>query len=168
MRRRFSACAHPRDKCPASRVGKDSTGASRPLPFPVGKGAKARALIRNAGYYSVPPFGRGVRAMRERERGRERSFYEQIIDSQRAERQRSHTGQVVVRGKGNPWHLDRQGLVRHYLKPSRYTGEPVDTAVDGWIVFVQQVRVHSGKHRHQGGLVIYVLEGEGHSIVDGE
>lgn len=106
--------------------------------------------------------------MRERERTRERSFYEQIIDSQRAERQRSYTGQVVVRGKGNPWLLDRQGLVRHYLKPSRYTGQPVDTAVDGWIVFVQQVRVHSGKHRHQGGLVIYVLEGEGHSIVDGE
>ena len=29
-------------------------------------------------------------------------------------------------------------------------------------------RPRSGKHRHQGGLVIYVLEGKGYSIVDGE
>lgn len=106
--------------------------------------------------------------MTDRERSRDRDFYEQIIAAQRAERERSYTGQIVVRGKGNPWILDRQGLVRHYLQPSRYTGRPVDTVLDGWIVFVQEVRKHSGKHRHQGGLVIYVLEGEGHSIVDGE
>ncbi|OGT81528.1 MAG: hypothetical protein A3H91_07895 [Gammaproteobacteria bacterium RIFCSPLOWO2_02_FULL_61_13] len=103
-----------------------------------------------------------------RERSRDRDVYDQIVSGQQAERLRSRTGRVVVRGKGNPWILDRQGLVRHYLTPSRYTGEPVDTALDGWIVFVQEVGKHSGKHRHQGGLVIYVLEGEGHSIVDGE
>ena len=106
--------------------------------------------------------------MRERERGRDRSYYEDIIAGQRADRDRSFRGQVVVRGKGNPWALERQGLVRNYLMPSRYTGEPVDTALDGWIVFVQQVRQHSGRHQHQGGLVIYILQGEGHSIIDGE
>jgi hypothetical protein len=106
--------------------------------------------------------------VRERERGRDRSYYEDIIAGQRADRDRSFRGQVVVRGKGNPWVLERQGLVRNYLMPSRYTGEPVDTALDGWIVFVQQVRQHSGRHQHQGGLVIYILEGEGHSIIDGE
>jgi uncharacterized RmlC-like cupin family protein len=103
-----------------------------------------------------------------RERERERGYYEMIIEAQRSERARSWTGEVVVRGKGNPFIQDRQGLVRHYLLPWRYTGEPVKTALDDWIVFVQQVQVHSGKHRHQGGLVIYVLEGEGHSVVDGE
>ena len=35
-------------------------------------------------------------------------------------------------------------------------------------MFVQDIRVHSGKHRHQGGLVIYIIQGEGYSIVDGE
>src|SRR5262245_7361334 len=102
MRKRFSACACPPERCPSPLSGESAvrdTAASR-----------------------------GGSVMRERERRRERSFYEQIIDSQRAERQRSYTGQVVVRGRGNPWILDRQGLVRHYLKPSRYTGEPVDTA----------------------------------------
>jgi len=108
--------------------------------------------------------------MEERERGRirEREFYEQIIAAQRADRDRSFTGKVVIRGKGNPWELSRQGLVRNYMQPSCYTGRRVDTALDGWIVFTQEVKVHSGKHRHQGGLVIYILEGEGHSIVDGE
>ena len=35
-------------------------------------------------------------------------------------------------------------------------------------MFENHVRTHSGKHRHQGGLVIYVIDGEGYSIVDGE
>ena len=108
--------------------------------------------------------------MAERERGRvrEREFYEQIIAAQRADRERSFTGEVIIRGRHRPWELSRQGLVRNYMQPSCYTGRKVDTALDGWIVFTQEVKVHSGKHRHQGGLVIYILEGEGHSIVDGE
>ena len=40
--------------------------------------------------------------------------------------------------------------------------------MDDWNIFVQDIKVHSGKHRHQGGLVIYILEGEGWSEVDGE
>jgi gentisate 1,2-dioxygenase len=27
---------------------------------------------------------------------------------------------------------------------------------------------HSGKHRHQGGIMLYVIEGEGYTVVDGE
>jgi hypothetical protein len=107
--------------------------------------------------------------MESRSRARERDYYEQIIAAQRSERERSYTGTVVVRGCDTPWVQDRQGLVRMYLFPSRYdAGRPVETALDGWIVFVQEVKLHSGKHRHQGGLVIFVLEGEGHSIVEGE
>ena len=40
--------------------------------------------------------------------------------------------------------------------------------MDDWNIFVQDIKVHSGKHRHQGGLVIYIIEGEGWSEVDGE
>ena len=35
-------------------------------------------------------------------------------------------------------------------------------------MFKHEVRTKSGKHRHQGGLVIYVLEGKGYSVVDDE
>ena len=40
-------------------------------------------------------------------------------------------------------------------------------AAPGWSVFQHDIRRHSGKHVHQGGLVIFVLEGRGYSVVDG-
>ena len=107
-------------------------------------------------------------AMRERERTRERDHYEEAIDHARLERARSMRGEVVVRGREQTWEQSRQALVRRYLWPSRLSGRPVPTVLDGWRVFVQDVKVHSGKHRHQGGLVIYILEGEGYSVVEGE
>jgi gentisate 1,2-dioxygenase len=35
-------------------------------------------------------------------------------------------------------------------------------------VFSHDLKTQSGKHRHQGGLVIYVITGKGYSVVDGE
>jgi len=102
-----------------------------------------------------------------RNRTRERDHYEAIVAAQRAERERSYTGHVVVRGRDLPWIQGRQGVSRTYLSPSRYMREPVETAIDGWICFVQEVRLHSGKHRHQGGLVIYIIAGKGHTVCDG-
>ncbi|HLY65357.1 MAG TPA: AraC family ligand binding domain-containing protein, partial [Chloroflexota bacterium] len=107
-------------------------------------------------------------AARERERTRERDNYEDIIAYQKAERDRSFSGKVVVRGEEVPWSMSRQALVKHYLWPSRYSGGAPETVLDDWNVFVQDIRAHSGKHRHQGGLVIYIIQGEGYSVVDGE
>jgi Cupin domain len=105
---------------------------------------------------------------RDRERTREREHYEEIVAYQKKERDRSFTGRVVLRGEDMQWSMSRQALVKHYLWPSRYSGgEPIDVQ-DDWNVFVQDIRVHSGKHRHQGGLVIYIIEGEGYSVVEGE
>ena len=36
------------------------------------------------------------------------------------------------------------------------------------MVFTHEIRTVSGKHRHQGGLIIYVIDGKGYSVVDGE
>lgn len=103
-----------------------------------------------------------------RERVREREILPEITAALRAQRERSFAGQIVVHGKGRPFTQSRQGQVRYYLTPSCYTGEKPQTALDNWIVFIQNVGKHGGKHRHQGGLVIYIIEGEGHTIVDGE
>lgn len=104
-----------------------------------------------------------------REREREREYMAQITEIWLNERDRSFHGEVVIRGKNNPFKQNRQGFTRYYLKPSKYLpGMPVQSALDGWSVFIQQIKNHSGKHRHQGGLVIYIIEGEGHSIVEGE
>jgi hypothetical protein len=48
-----------------------------------------------------------------------------------------------------------------------FEGLHEDTALGNWWVFAKDIRVHSGAHRHQGGLVIYVVEGSGYSVVEG-
>jgi mannose-6-phosphate isomerase-like protein (cupin superfamily) len=105
---------------------------------------------------------------RERERVRDIDYYDQLVARSKAERERQYTGQIVLRGEDRDWTPTRQAVVKFYLWPSLYSGNPPESAVDGWIVFVQNIKKHSGKHRHQGGLVIYVLEGEGYTVVDGE
>ncbi|HZD39903.1 MAG TPA: cupin domain-containing protein, partial [Terriglobales bacterium] len=78
-------------------------------------------------------------------------------------RRRAETGLVVIRGKEIPWYQNRQGRVRYYLMPPFKE----DTALQTMAVFEQIVYRHSGMHRHQGGLAIYVLDGEGYTVVDG-
>lgn len=107
------------------------------------------------------------RRLTDRQRVREQDFYEEVMRYTRAERERSLTGRVVVRGSDLPWLQERQGFVKYYLWPSRYSGQTRETALDDWAVFAQRISTHSGKHRHQGGLVIFVLGGEGYSIIDG-
>jgi mannose-6-phosphate isomerase-like protein (cupin superfamily) len=106
--------------------------------------------------------------LRERERARDFDDYDRQIARDREKMDRARYGKVVIRGKDVPWVQSRQARTKMYMKPSRASGVPVETVLDDWRVFVQDIRVHSGKHRHQGGLVIYVIEGEGSTEVDGE
>jgi Cupin domain len=106
---------------------------------------------------------------RERERVRERppiehNSYELIINDRIAIAERQQNGPIVIRSEDRPIQVNRQGTLRYYLAPLSYP----DTPLQDWLVFENHVRTHSGKHRHQGGLVIYVIDGEGYSIVDGE
>lgn len=105
---------------------------------------------------------------RERERHRQREFYDKLIEDFKDERDRQYRGKIVVRGKEEPWVMTRQALVKYYMWPSRHDDRPQQTALDDWIVFLHDIKVHSGKHRHQGGLVIFIVEGEGYSVVEGE
>ena len=106
---------------------------------------------------------------RERTRTRERppledNSYERIIAERDAFAARQRSGPVVIASEDRPLQVNRQGTLRYYLAPLSYP----DTPLQDWLVFENHVRTHSGKHRHQGGLVIYVIEGEGYSVVDGE
>ena len=91
------------------------------------------------------------------------SNYEMAIRAQRANTERNLTGRVVCKFDECPQNLTRQGRLRTYL------GLTVkDTPLQDWVVFTHEVRTASGKHRHQGGLIIYVIDGNGYSVVDGE
>jgi hypothetical protein len=106
----------------------------------------------------------------QRTRVREREpeggdIYEQSMQYQLAIRERSLNAPVVLKGSERPFQQFRQGLAQYFLcrdVPS------MNTALKDWSVFVHDIRRHSGKHRHQGGIALFVLEGEGYTVVDGE
>jgi gentisate 1,2-dioxygenase len=105
----------------------------------------------------------------EQERVREREpqpgadKYEETLRERAAWVERSMTGQVLIRSEDRQFERNRQGHIKHYLNPQY----DFNTALDEWIVFQHDIKRQSGKHRHQGGLVIFVLEGEGTTDVNG-
>jgi hypothetical protein len=90
--------------------------------------------------------------------------YELIVKQRETYIERQQTGPVVITSEERKIQVSRQGTLRYYLAPLSHP----ETPLQDWLVFENHVRTHSGKHRHQGGLVIYVIEGEGYSVVDGE
>jgi mannose-6-phosphate isomerase-like protein (cupin superfamily) len=90
--------------------------------------------------------------------------YEQLVRAQQALRDRALQGRIVLRGADLQWQQTRMGRLGFYVNRAADTG----SALQQWLVFQHDIRTHSGKHRHQGGLAIFVLEGEGYTEVDGE
>ena len=102
---------------------------------------------------------------RERERGTiPETPYEIFIRSRKEFLERQETGQVVVKPSDREFFLTRQGRLMYHLNPEIHKNTPLQD----WRVFSHDLKTQSGKHRHQGGLVIYVLDGKGYSIVEGQ
>jgi mannose-6-phosphate isomerase-like protein (cupin superfamily) len=105
----------------------------------------------------------------ERTRERERppfqeNPYERILAYRRALRERNLTGPVVVKSGDREMSQARQGRLKFFLDPLSFK----ETPLQHWRVFMHEIKTRSGKHTHQGGLVIYVIEGKGYSVIDGE
>src|SRR3977135_2779623 len=105
----------------------------------------------------------------ERTRERERPTlkldpYEAVLRQRKELAERTRSGPVVIRSTDREMFQARQGKLRFYLDPVTFK----DTPLQQWRVFIHEIKTRSGKHRHQGGLVIYVLAGKGYSIVEGE
>lgn len=77
-------------------------------------------------------------------------------------RARNERGRLLIRGDDMPWEQNRQGRVKYYLNP-----EFKENAIRDWTFFLHDIKTHTGMHRHQGGILIYVVEGEGYTLVDG-
>lgn len=102
-------------------------------------------------------------AVREKEaRPADINYYEANINLSKERTRRMAEGRKVIRGSALPWEQGRQGLARWYCH-DLITG----TANDRWTIFVHEIKTHSGKHIHQGGLTIFVLKGKGYTTVDG-
>ena len=90
--------------------------------------------------------------------------YESVMRHRKAMKERNQNGPVVLRADDRPYFQARQGKLRFFLDPVSFK----DTPLQQWRVFTHEIRTKSGRHVHQGGLVIYVVDGTGYSIVDGE
>ena len=105
-------------------------------------------------------------AVQERELERESEYPDDGLplgaERRREAALRLKEGKVVVRKTDRPKEQRVQGLNRYYTAI-----ELTDTVPIGWKCFTNEVMVHSGRHTHQGGLVLYVVKGRGYSIVDG-
>jgi gentisate 1,2-dioxygenase len=107
-----------------------------------------------------------MQASRSRERERHVEidpYYEDLLERDRRNIERLETGEILACGRDIPWQQNRNARVKYLLHPSR-----PETAVSDTMIFVHEIHRHSGTHRHQGGLALFVLEGRGHTVVDGE
>ena len=109
---------------------------------------------------------RHVERSTEAEAVNERLRHPKTFDYVDAELERATHGQVVVRAKDRPWDVHRQAVIRYYLSP--HEPELQHTANQEWDVFLQRLPDRSGKHRHQGGIIIFVVEGSGWSVLEGK
>lgn len=70
---------------------------------------------------------------------------------------------LVIRQEEAVAELSPMGPCRYYLDGNLFP----ERALSDWRSFVMDMPNGTGKHTHQGGLVIYILEGRGSSVIDG-
>src|SRR4029077_5378123 len=79
--------------------------------------------------------------------------------------QHQRQGSWLIKGRDLPWENNRQGKMKWFLHPA------VDsTAIRSMIVFEQEIPAggRSGAQKTPGGSVLYILEGKGYTLLDGE
>ncbi len=102
---------------------------------------------------------------RERTKGREaiqNSLYEQGVKHYQEFVDRQKSGKLVLHFDELEYQNSRQGFLKFYLSPVIK-----ETALSTWSVFEHVIKRQSGRHNHQGGIIIYVIEGEGATEVNG-
>ena len=76
---------------------------------------------------------------------------------------RAHHAPTLIRGADVPYIVSRIGASNFYLIPHME-----DTPLLQWVVFVRFLKDHpNGRHRHQGGIALFGVDGHGYSIVNG-
>ncbi|MDZ4247579.1 MAG: cupin domain-containing protein, partial [Dehalococcoidia bacterium] len=100
---------------------------------------------------------------RKREPEPAENLYEQSMRAVNENLRQRMEGKVIVKWDEGQFEQGRMGFAKYLLH--RKDWDKVGTP--GWHIFINRIRTHGGLHNHQGGLVIYVLEGEGYSTVDG-
>lgn len=91
-----------------------------------------------------------------------KTYYDGVLRRMAEARERQKTAHVFVGGDEREYEVNRQGRLKYYFDSERFP----NPALDSWAMFIHDVRDHSGIHKHQGGIVLYVLDGEGTTRVE--
>lgn len=88
--------------------------------------------------------------------------YDLALQRDREFKERGKKGKKLIKGKEIPIRLNRNSWAQHYATP-HISGN----CLESLLLFVHEVRTHGGRHRHQGGYNLFILKGNGYTVVDG-
>lgn len=90
-----------------------------------------------------------------------RLLYWDLIEIRDKQREEVKGYSNIVKGKELAWELNPQGKMKWYLHPS------LRDRIQTFLFYIQEIPPgsKSGKQKHQGGKVVFVLEGKGHSQI---
>jgi gentisate 1,2-dioxygenase len=107
----------------------------------------------------------GIYSTSERgEKLAERNFFNELMELRNKQREERKDSVWLIKGETLPWETNPLGRMRWYLHPTLS-----DTAIRTLMFWVQEIQPggRSGRLQFQGGQVIYVWAGRGHTLLDG-
>lgn len=92
-------------------------------------------------------------------------LFQQLLDLRDRQRKQRESGLTVIRGKDLKWEDNALGQVRWYMHPLLD-----DRAINSLIVYEHKLApgARGARLRYQGGMMVFVVEGRGHTVIDGE
>jgi len=95
---------------------------------------------------------------------RQANYWNELIALRDQQREQRKTAVQVVRLSELPLESNQQGLMRWYLHPSI-----TDTILSTLAIYRQEIPPgsRSGRLKFQGGQIMFIVEGRGHTILDG-
>jgi hypothetical protein len=92
------------------------------------------------------------------------NFWDELLAMRDRQREQRKNGLQVIKRSALPQEVNRQGLMRWYLHPMI-----TDTLLSTHVFFEQEIPPgsRSGRLKFQGEQVMYIVEGRGHTLIDG-
>jgi len=94
-----------------------------------------------------------------------RNLWDEILALRDEQRKHQEKAVWLIKGKDIPWENNKQGIMRWYMHPLLKS-----ICINTMKVFVQEIPAggRSGRLHHPGNQVIFILEGQGYTVLDGQ
>lgn len=94
-----------------------------------------------------------------------RKLWDEIFELRDRQRNAAKNAVWLVKGDELPWEINAQGKMRWYMHPNLKT--PCISTLN---IFVQEIPPgsRSGRMQYPGNMVMFIMEGEGYTVIDGQ